>query len=116
MDDIIPQQIDDLPHSSVVLLGNSSETETEEEGVREKRKRQGGGGWGVLFRGRLTRHLSIHLILHMRGWRAAADHTLRRHVVTVRGLRRRSTLVHDTRTHGHVLSRWLGVQKYKSAL
>lgn len=43
MDDIIPRQIDDLPHSSVVLLGNSSETETEEEGVREKRKRQGGG-------------------------------------------------------------------------
>lgn len=68
-------------------------------GKRRKRKeRQGRGG------GTHTRHLSIHLVLHMWGWRAAADHTLRGHVVTVRRLRRGATLVHATRTHGHILS------------
>lgn len=101
MGDIIVQQ-SDLPHSSVVLLGNQSETGTEgEEGEREidkEVKLRGGGG------GSLTRHLSVHLVLHVWGWRATADHTLRGHVVTVRRLRRRSTLTHPTRAHGHVLS------------
>lgn len=45
MDDIILQQINDLPHHSVVLLGNSSETETEEEGQREKDEEMGGGAF-----------------------------------------------------------------------
>lgn len=54
--------------------------------------------------GSLTRHLSIHLVLHVRGWRAPTDHPVRGHVVTMRGLWRRSTLVHSTRAHGHILS------------
>lgn len=95
MGDIIFQQ-SNLPHSSVVLLGNPSETGT--EGKEGERKEKGGGG------GSLTRHLSIHLVLHVWGWRATADHTLRGHVVTVRRLRGGSTLVHPARAHGHVLS------------
>lgn len=65
------------------------------------------GAWTRTLHGHVirSRHLSIHLVLHMWGWRAAADHTLRGHVVTVRRLRRGATLVHATRTHGHILSR-----------
>lgn len=103
MGDIILKQ-SDLPHSSVVLLGNPSETGTKgKEGERKEKKtreRSVGGG-------SLTRHLSIHLVLHVWGWRATADHTLRGHVVTVRRLRGGSALVHPTRAHGHVLSGWL---------
>lgn len=56
----------------------------------------------------LTRHLSVHLVLHVWGSGAAADHALRGHVVSVGGLGARcSTLVHPTRAHGHVLSRRL---------
>lgn len=51
-----------------------------------------------------TRHLSIHLVRHVWGWGATADHPLRGHVVTVRRLRRGSALGHSTRAHGHVLS------------
>lgn len=54
--------------------------------------------------GSLTRHLSIHLVLHVRGWRATTDHTVRGHVVTMRWLWRGSTLVYSTRAHGHILS------------
>lgn len=102
MGDIILQQ-NDLPHSSVVLLGNPSETGTEgKEGERKERNTRV-GSWGGVG-GSLTRHLSIHLVLHVWGWRATTDHTLRGHVVTVRRLRGGSTLVHPTRAHGHVLS------------
>lgn len=92
----------DLPHSSVLLLGNPSEARTEGKGGdrRDIRRRERN------FRGEgaLTRHLSIHLVLHVWGWRATTDHTLRRHVVAMRRLRGGSTLVHPTRAHGHVLS------------
>lgn len=102
MGDIILLQTN-LPHSSVVLLGNPSEARTEgKEGKRQEKGRQGrsfffGGG-------ALTRHLSIHLVRHVWGWGATTDHTLRGHVVTVRGLGGGPTLVHPSRTHGHVLS------------
>lgn len=102
MGDIILQQ-SDLLHSSVVLLGNPSETGTEgEEGKRIERKTRE-GSWVVVL-GSPTRHLSIHLVLHVWGWRATTDHTLGGHVVTVRRLRGGSSLVHTTRAHGHVLS------------
>lgn len=53
-----------------------------------------------------TRHLSIHLVLHVRGRGAAANHPLRRHAVAMRRLRRGTTLVHPTRAHWHILSGW----------
>lgn len=51
-----------------------------------------------------TGHLSIHLVLHVRGRGATANHPLRWHVVTMRRLRRGATLVHPTRAHWHILS------------
>lgn len=98
------QRYHSIPHDTVVLLGNPSATRTTEE--------EGKGNEG----GYLTRHLSIHLVLHVRGWRATADHTLRRHVVTVRRLRGRPTLIHPTRAHGHVLSGWLQTQTHTLAV
>lgn len=88
---------------SVVLLGNPTEAKNEGKGKnkRHKTKREG------LF----TRHLPIHLTLHVWSWRATADHTLRGNVVTVRRLGRWTTLAHPTRTHWHVLSGRLHAQK-----
>lgn len=101
MGDIILLQTN-LPHSSLVLLGNPSEARTEgKEGERQERKTRKRKFWGE---GSLTRHLSIHLVRHVWGWGATTDHTLRGHVVTVRGLRGGPTLVHPSRAHGHVLS------------
>lgn len=98
----------DLPHSSVVLLSNTSKAKTERK--KEKEKSEGKTRPGD-FRGSrrgehrpLTRHLSIHLIGYVWCWRPTADHTFRGHVVTMGWLRRRSTLVHPSRAHGHVLS------------
>lgn len=54
--------------------------------------------------GSTTRHLSIHLVLHVGGWRAAADHAVRGHAVAVGGLRWGPALVHSARAHGHILS------------
>lgn len=76
------------------------------QGLREKEKDKREEDeeetfWGE---GPLTRHLSIHLVRHVWGWRATTDHALRGHVVTVRRLRGGSTLVHPSRAHGYVLS------------
>lgn len=53
--------------------------------------------------GSITRHLSVHLVLHVRGWRAAADHAVSGHAVTVRGLCWGPAWVHSAGAHGHVL-------------
>lgn len=61
-------------------------------------------GWKFQRGSSTTRHLSIHLVLHVRGWRAAADHAVRGHVVAVRRLRWGPALIHSARAHGHILS------------
>lgn len=63
---------------------------------------------------KLTRHLAVHLVLHVWSRRAPTYHTIWTHIVSTWRWGR-ATLIHSSRTHWHILCGWLKSKFSKKA-